>query len=187
MNHSTAISIFSIRRIIMLCFLIIPLSANASIYMFIEGVPGDAIDANHKDWIDVLTVQESMTQTFDLSPERSTGVVNILDTAINKELDRTSPVLRQVLTSGTPIREVIIAVTTSIGGIRVEYFRLTYSDVLLTSISMQGSGVDGLVPSEDVSLTFSRVEWKYTPIDTKTGVPGSPITTGWDVVNNRPL
>ena len=182
MNHSTAISILLIRRIIMLCLLIIPLSANAAIFMFIDGVPGDSEDQDHRDWIDVLSVQESMTRTVDL--DGRLGVAKLLDTAINKELDRTSPVLRQELTSGRPIPEVIISVTTSVNGLRVEYFRLTYKGVLLTSISMQG---DGAVPlAEDLSFTFSSVEWTYTQYD-KNGVPGATITTGWDVVNNRPL
>ena len=185
MNHSTAIFILSIRRIIMLCLLIIPLSANAAIFMFIEGVPGDVTDANYKDWIEVFSVQESMTNTIDLASGQTAGRAKLLDTAINKVLDRTSPVLRQQLTLGRSLQEVIIAVTTSTTSGRVDYFRLRYTDVLLTSISMQGSDAVDSVPSEDVSFTFSRVEWTYTPIDNKTGAPGVPITTGWDVLTNK--
>lgn len=186
MNHSIALSILLIRRVIFLCFLIIPLSANAAIYMFIDGVPGDSQDQDHRDWIDISSVEESMTQSFDPLSGGRTGRATLLDTVINKELDRTSPVLRQELTSGRPLQQVIISVTTSAaGGPRIEYFRLTYTDVLLTSISMQGTGGEATL-AEDVSFTFSRVEWRYTPIDDR-GIPGASITTGWDVLANSPL
>jgi type VI secretion system secreted protein Hcp len=172
----------------MACLLVIPMSTNAAIYMFIEGVPGDSQDQDHRDWIDVVSVQEAMTMTPpDFSGGGSGGrAVIILDTSVTKEMDKSSPLLRQKLTEGRPIPQIIIHFAATYSSTREVYFSIRYTNAYLTSVSMSASGSDGSVPTENLSFTFETVEWEYTHVNPD-GSKGGTIPAGWSVIDNRPI
>lgn len=184
MKISNVISKSTLLRIILSLFLVIPMSAHAAIYMFIEGVKGDVTIKGYEEWIDVSSVQEGMSQVVDLGGATGGGAgkVNIADTTIAKALDMTSPVLRQKITEGKSIPSVIISMVATGSADINEYFRIDLTNVYLTSISMSASGEE--VPLESMSVTFEAVQWTYIPIKSD-GTSGSPITAGWDIVSGK--
>jgi type VI secretion system secreted protein Hcp len=54
------------------------------------------------------------------------------------------------------------------------------SDLLVSSYQTGGSGHSDIVPTDQCSLNFSKIEWEYKPQDAKGGV-GGPVKAGFDV------
>ena len=48
------------------------------------------------------------------------------------------------------------------------------------------SDTDAEPPVEQFSLSYSKVEWSYTP-QSSSGKAGTPITAGWDLKTNKKL
>ena len=63
----------------------------------------------------------------------------------------------------------------------MEYY-MTYglNDVIITSYSINASGNDENVPTEEVTITFSEVKWEYDK-DVKDGIGSVP--GHWDMKN----
>ena len=67
----------------------------------------------------------------------------------------------------------------------VEFYRVTLSDLLIRSVHTAGSPGDSTLQVETLALSFSKIEWRYTPFDA-TGQPAAPVIQTWDVRANTP-
>jgi len=145
---------------------LLPFSANAAIYMKIDGLEGESTDVNHEGWIDVLSVSESLhAPTGPTSgATRQRGAVVFEDIVVAKELDRTSPKLREALAQGRVYPKIEIEITGSCDSEQVTYFKYEFKNASLTGVSLDGSDSDAL-PIEMVSLDFEEIKWAYTELD----------------------
>ena len=65
----------------------------------------------------------------------------------------------------------------------IDFLKLTFTDVIVTSYQIGGSEGD-TVPVDSISLNFAKIEFEYTPLDEK-GKAGSTIKTGYDLKTNK--
>ena len=162
--------------------------AQAAFDMFLklDGIDGESRDAEFDRWIEVLAFSEGLTQsgTTHTGGGGGAGKVSVQDMNVVKYLDSSSPVIRLNLARGTHIREARLVVRKA-GENPVVIFEILLKDVLLTSVSAGGSGGEDRM-TENVTLNFREVTWKYTPVDDR-GAPGSAIETGWNIETNTPL
>ena len=63
-----------------------------------------------------------------------------------------------------------------------EYLTYRLTDVAITSIDE--NVVEGNMATEQLSLSFTRIEIEYTPMDAS-GKAGTPIRAAWDVAQNK--
>lgn len=85
--------------------------------------------------------------------------------------------------SGKPIKTAVLFVRNA-GVNPVEYYTITLSDVLVSNVRTAGS--DGRPPHESFSLSYGKIEFSYK-LQKLDGSLGTPIKTGWDLVNNVAL
>jgi type VI secretion system secreted protein Hcp len=58
--------------------------------------------------------------------------------------------------------------------------------VIVSSVSVVGpAGEEILLPLEEVTFAYSRIEWTYTETDPVTGEPKGDIKAYWDLVANN--
>jgi type VI secretion system secreted protein Hcp len=145
---------------------LLPFSANADIFMKIDGLDGEATDANHEQWIDILSVSESLhaPEIASTDGSRRRGAVVFEDVVVAKVLDKTSPKLREALAQGKVYPQIEIEITRNCGSGQVTIFKYDFKNPSLTSVSLQGTDSDAL-PVEMLSLNFEEIKWTYTELD----------------------
>lgn len=173
--------------ILIACFIPNPSFAVVSVYLQVEGVPGDSTERNHVDWIEALSFSQKMTQSATLSTSGSmAGRAVVGDFFVTKFIDRSSPLLNGKLLSGTIIRKVVLEVlkATSTGTL-APVQRFTLEEAIVTSITMSGPE-ESMIGQEIIGFNASRIKWEYFIIDSRGQQTGSVVKM-WDVLNNREI
>lgn len=157
-------------------------------FLKIDGVQGESTDARHSGEIEALAYHWGATQavTGTVSDKGNiTGSrVNMDALTITKALDSSSPLLAQNCAEGKVYPTVTLVLQRS-GGSREKYMEYKLTNALVSSIQSGGAanGEDG-VPTEEVSLSFSKIEWAYTKIGPD-GRPAGNTLGSWDLSKNQ--
>jgi len=65
-----------------------------------------------------------------------------------------------------------------------EFLKITMSDVLVSSFQTGGSGSSDIVPTDQISLNFAKIEFEYKE-QKADGTLGGGINAGWNVKENK--
>lgn len=153
-------------------------------FIKIDGIDGESTDKNHKDWIKIQSVGQSVNRSIQRCVSGSTtkGSVSCGDISVVKEVDKSTPKLVGSVCKGTKFSEITIDLTTDTGeGERVTYMQWKLENAYVSSYNVSGdASPDGSVPTESLGLTYEKITWTYTPVDQK-GKPGGAIPQTWDV------
>jgi type VI secretion system secreted protein Hcp len=132
-------------------------------FMLVPGIKGSATDARHRDWIDVL----SLSQTLDQVAGRPQCTLNA-----TKLLDISGPLLWGAAVTGKVFPQIRIEVVSA--GERPQiFYQITLTNAVVTGISTSGSS-GGFV--ELVTLSATSVQLKFFP-QRADGSLGSPVTS----------
>ncbi len=164
--------------------------AEAAIYVEIDGIDGDATHEDHRNWITVESAGANISREITMTTDKKTGAntgrevsgPSFDDFKIVKQLDTASPYLRQLAVEDPLGREVRIHFV-STGSPGQTYFEITLSDAVISSVSMTSGGDR---PIEVITLNFTRIEWRYIPLEANNEA-GSPVTKGYDLLLNTPF
>ena len=149
--------------------------ADAAAFLKFEGVDGEATDADHDKWIDVLSIDHSVSRNIDSSlSTRSSGAVTFSDITVTKELDKSTPKLLEAVATGTVIPNVEFHLTSSQG----TYYAYELKNVMITSYLMSGDADDR--PTEEVTLNFEQIKMTYTEYDSDGKSKGN-VEFSWKV------
>lgn len=173
-------------------------------YLKIDGIPGESLDTNHKDWIELLSFEFGASQATSATASSAGGAsaerVNLSEFAIKKFIDKASPKLFEACCRGQHIKEITLQVNRA-GGDQVRYMEVKLEEVIVSSVDLEGmasfsqAGGGGAsdsvhdtrhdLPSEEVKLNFARIKVTYTQQKRSDGQGGGNITGGWDRTRNR--
>lgn len=162
-----------------------PRLSPAPAYMKLGDIKGEAADEGHKEWIEIQSWSWGESNPGYVGVP-TTEKVNVQDISFTKRIDKSSPQLMlrcamgQQITSGT-----LVFTTRAPGAADDTYMKYELKDVLISSFQHGGRAADGSLPTESVSLNFSKIEMTYYYVDPTGGDP-LPITEGWDIKNNTP-
>ncbi len=152
-------------------------------YIKFEGVEGEAQDKDHKNWSDLLSFSQGMTQPGGgaTGATRRRGDVIVEDISLVKELDKSSPKIAEAVCKGKVFPKVEIHLTASIADAgRVTYYVYELKNVLVTSYNIGGSGQAEDVPTENFSLNFEEIKTTYTEYDSAGKKKGN-VEYSWKV------
>ena len=158
--------------------------AKTDYFLKLDGIKGESQDSKHKSEIEVESFSWGATNSgaFAHGSGGGAGKVSFVDVHFTKLVDAASPELALSCASGKHIKSALLTVRKA-GEDQQEYYKVKLTDVLVSSY--QGGGHGGqLVPTDQFSLAFSKIEFSYSPQDQK-GKLGSPVTFGWDVQANK--
>lgn len=134
-----------------------------NMYIKFDDVKGEAEDAAHKDWIEVLSWSHGFSQPA--SPVRSsTGSTveraNHSNLSITKYLDSATKDLLKACWSGKQFEKVDMECFRADGNnAPIKYLMINMEDVVVSNYSLSGGGGD--VPVENLSLAYSKVTYNY--------------------------
>ena len=130
-------------------------------FLKIDNIPGESMDKTHKGEIEIESWSWGATQTGTASRGGGLGAgkVEMSDFSLVKNVDKASPSLMLACAQGDHIKSASL-VCRKAGKEQQEYLKITFSDLMVSSFHTDGSSGSPL-PSEQVSLNFSKVEYEY--------------------------
>jgi type VI secretion system secreted protein Hcp len=154
-------------------------------FLKIDGIPGESQDSKHKDEIDV--VAWSWGETRPAPPGSAgggggAGKVQIQDFTFTAQTSKASPNLMLACASGKHVKSAVLTARKA-GGKQAEFLTISLSDILVSSYQAGGSEGE-VIPTESVSLNFSKIQLEYRP-QKADGSLGAPVKAGWDVKKNQ--
>ena len=145
-------------------------------FLKLQGVTGEAKDADHKGEIDVVSWSWGMEQ----SKSRIGGNVDratMTELHVVKRVDQSSPTLMSFLFYGKRIGDATLTVRKA-GKKPLEYFTIELGQVLVTSMKTESENAELF---DHVKLGFSSVTVSYIPQDELGGKGGGTNTFEADV------
>jgi type VI secretion system secreted protein Hcp len=108
---------------------------------------------------------------------------DVSDLQVRTLLNNASPKLMEACATGKHLPKATLTCRKA-GGTQEVFYEVKLEDVLISSYSVAGtSGSDG-VPTEEMSLNFTKIEAKYFPMD-RSGKTQPPIEGGFDLGQNQ--
>jgi type VI secretion system secreted protein Hcp len=153
-------------------------------FLKIDGVEGESTDDKHKGEIDVESWSWGETQsgTSAAGGGGGAGKVSMQDFHFVMRLNKASPKLMLACATGDHLKSATL-VCRKAGGDQQEYMKIVMSDLLVSSYQTGGSSGD-VVPIDQISLNFSKIEYEYKP-QKADGSLDSPVKTGYDLKLNK--
>src|SRR5690606_16514594 len=85
------------------------------------------------------------------------------------QLDKSSTKLQEACANGTFFEEVEVHFCTTVKNKQEPYLTYKLADVIITSYSFHGNSSGDPLPSEELTMGYTEVEWTYITVDPKTG------------------
>ena len=154
---------------------------NSDIFLKIDGIDGESADGKHKDEIDVLSWSLSASNSGSMAYGGGGGAgrVSFNDLQISKRIDKASPKLLETCASGNHIKNIVL-IARKQGGEQMDYLKITFNDLIVSSFSQSGHGED----SETVTFNFGQIEYAYTTQNEK-GTKSGATAMKWNVKKNE--
>jgi type VI secretion system secreted protein Hcp len=128
-------------------------------YLVIDGVKGSS--TSKSDAIDVLSFSFGASMaTSGAGGQMSAGKAHVQDLSISKMLDKTSPDLFQHCVTGDFLKKVELIYEKAMGDKQEDYFKITLTNALITSIQSSGSNEN---PIESLTFAFQKVQYGFNP------------------------
>lgn len=152
-------------------------------YLFVEGIKGESQDAGHKDWINLVSVEQTIHRPMEPGASGATrhrGTAYFEGILIAKEVDASTPKLAESIADGKNFPMVKIhLVTSSEAGKRIPYLMWELKNARLTSYHIRAVD-EHQPPTEQLSLNFEEIKQIYDKLDKQNKSAGK-IEYTWKV------
>jgi type VI secretion system secreted protein Hcp len=147
-------------------------------FLKIDGVPGESVGKPGE--IDLLAFSWGETQpgTAGQGGGAGAGKVAPQDFHFTKLVDKASPMLFVSCATGAHIKSAVVTARKA-GGKQEDYLIFKLSDVLISSYQTGGSAGSDVVPTEQFSLNFVKLEVAYKE-QKADGTLGGEVKQGYD-------
>jgi len=151
-----------------------------------DGIKGESTDVKHKDEIDVESWSWGETHPGSASSGGgggAAGKVAMQDFHFVMKLNRASPGLMKACATGQHIKLATLSARKAGKG-QQEYLTFKFHDVLVSSFQTGGAEGSTLVPTDQVSFNFAKLEVEYKP-EKADGSLGAGVEFRYDLKTNK--
>ena len=155
-------------------------------FLKIDGVDGESTDDKHKGEIELQSYSIGHTNNASFMSGTSgggSGKVQMQDFHFVKLVDKSSAKLHTACATGEHIAKATL-VCRKAGKDQQEFLTIVLSPILVSSFQNGGAHGSDMIPTEQISLAFGKIEFKYKPQDDK-GALGGEVIGGWNVQANK--
>jgi type VI secretion system secreted protein Hcp len=111
------------------------------------------------------------------------GKVQLQDFHFVMKANKASPKLFEACATGQHIDQAIL-VCRKAGGQQEEFLKYTFTDLLVSSYQTGGSGGSDVIPMDQISVNFTKIEVEYKEQNNKGQVTGQVKGT-WNAKENK--
>src|SRR6266480_3476009 len=128
-------------------------------FLKIDGIEGESQDDKHEGEIDIESFSWGATQsgTIAVGGGGGAGKVSMQDFHFAMGVNKATPILFLACAQGDHIKNAILTCRKA-GKEQQEFLKITMSDVLVSSFQTGGSGAGDVVPTDQISLNFAKIE-----------------------------
>ena len=150
-------------------------------FLKLDGIPGEANDKTHKGEIEVESFSwgEHQTGTASAGSGQGAGKVQMQDFHFVMTVNKASPKLMLACANGEHIKSGILTCRKA-GKDQQEYLKVTFTDLLVSSFQTGGSGGANVLPLDQITLNFTKVEFEYKE-QKPDGTLGGSVKTHYDI------
>ena len=159
--------------------------ANVDYFLKIEGVDGESTDDKHKGEIQLESYSFGATNSgsFSSGGGGGSGKVALQDFHFVKKTDKASAKLFASCATGEHLKKATL-VCRKAGKDQQEFLTVVLSPVLVSSFQSGGAHGSDVIPTEQISLAYGKIEFKYKE-QKPDGSLGGEVIGGWDVTTNK--
>jgi type VI secretion system secreted protein Hcp len=156
-------------------------------FLKIDGITGESQDSKHAGEIEILSWSwgENQSGSFAKGGGGGSGKVAMQDFHVTKLTDKASPKLFLECATGQHIPTVVLTCRKA-GKNQMEFLKITFKEVLVSSFQSGGSAGSDLLPVDQVSFNFAIIQWEYKE-QLATGVLGGAVTAGYNQQTNAAI
>lgn len=154
-------------------------------FLKIEGIDGESQDFKHKGCVDLESWSWGASQSgsHGAGGGGGAGKVVMQDFHFVMKINKASPKLLLACARGEHFKKATL-ICRKAGTEQQEFMKVTLSDLLVSSYQTGGSGQSDIVPTDQISLNFSKIEYEYKE-QKPDGTMGGTVKAGWDVKANK--
>ena len=139
----------------------------AQAFLKIDGIKGESTDAKHAGEIDVESFSWGVSQSGSAAVAGGAGAgkASVSDFSFMTRSTTASPQLFLACASGKHLKSAVFTARRA-GAAPVEFLKITFTDVLISSYQESGSsGDDG--PYDSLSFNSAKIKFEFAPIRAK--------------------
>ncbi len=158
--------------------------ASVDYFLKIDGIDGESMDSKHKAEIEIKSFSFGASNggTFSMGSGGGAGKVAMQDIHFVSHVNKASPKLFLACCNGQHIKTATLTLRKA-GKDQQEYLKILMSDVLVSSF--QSGGSEGsVVPTDQFSLNFAKIEFDYKE-QKADGSLGGSVKVAWDLKQNK--
>lgn len=159
------------------------MGAAVDYFLKLDGIPGESTDSKHKNEIDIESWSwgESNSGAQGGGGGGGAGKVSMQDFHFTMKVNKASPKLFLACATGQHIKDALL-VCRKAGKEQQEYLKIKFSDLLVSSYQTGGAS-ESVVPTEQISLNFAKIELSYAP-QKPDGKLDSPVVHNYSLKEN---
>jgi type VI secretion system secreted protein Hcp len=154
-------------------------------FLKIEGIEGESQDHKHKGEIELESWSwgETNQGTSSHGSGAGAGKVSMQDFHFVMKINKASPKLMLACATGEHIKSCTM-VARKAGTQQQEYVTYKFTDVLISSYQTGGSAGSSVVPMDQISFNFAKIELEYKE-QKPDGSLGGAVKVGYDIKKNQ--
>jgi len=153
-------------------------------FLKLKGIDGESHDSKHKNEIDLESWSWGETQGGGHASGGGGGAGKVVmqDFHFVMKINKASPKLFLACATGEHIGDAVLTCRKA-GKEQQEFLIVKFTDLLVSSYQTGGSGHSDIVPTDQISLYFSKIEFQYKPQKTD-GSLDAPVSAGYNLKTN---
>jgi type VI secretion system secreted protein Hcp len=153
-------------------------------FLKIDGVEGESKDKKHGKEVEIESWSFGATQTGSMGTGLGggSGKVQLQDFHFVMKANKASPKLFEACATGKHFGSAILTCRKA-GGEQEEFLKYTFTDILVSSYQTGGAGSSDVIPMDQISINFTKIEVEYKE-QTEKGTLGGSVKAGWNAKEN---
>lgn len=149
-------------------------------FLKIDGIEGESHDTKHKNEIEISSFSfgANNSGSFATGGGGGSGKVQMQDFHFTMPLQKASPKLMVACSNGQHVKSATLTCRKA-GKDQQEYLQINFTDLLISSFQSGGSGGE-VLPSDQISFNFAKIEYVYKEQNAD-GTLGGTVKAGYDV------
>ena len=148
-------------------------------YLKIDGIEGESTSRKGEIDLESWSWGETQSGTHTGGGGGGAGKVQMQDFHFVMKMNKASPKLMLACAGGDHIKEGTLLCQKA-GGKQEPYLKIKFSDLLISSYQTGGSAHGDVVPTDQISFNFSKIEIEYKE-QKADGTLGGAIPAGYDL------
>jgi type VI secretion system secreted protein Hcp len=154
-------------------------------FLKVDGIAGESKSREGEIDLESWSWGASQSGTHSAGGGGGAGKVSMQDFHFVMKVNKATPKLILACAKGDHIPKAVLTCRKA-GGKQEEFLKYTFSDVLVSSYQTGGSGGSDIVPTEQISLNYTKMEVEYKEQQER-GTLGGAIKAGWDLKTSTPV